>query len=162
MIVRTPNRRRLLLLFVLPVVTLAQDAPRLPPPADQDQFVGTWQANGDKSRPKLNQIERSYSRTIARSGEDLVFSSVGGPSKARIRQFRVRCDGHSYRLPTGPRLSCRYTAADRVEGETLDPNQTWSYWMREVSLDGQQMTITEYKDKARTRIRSVMVLDRVR
>ena len=56
--------------LVLARVALAQDSKTLPPPADRDPFVGVWQANGDKSRPKLNKVERSYVRTIGRIGED--------------------------------------------------------------------------------------------
>jgi len=158
---RTPDRR-LLLFFVPAAIILGQNASPPPPPPDQDPFVGAWRANEAKSRPKLNRTERSYTRTIERSGDDLVFSSTGGASKALVRQFSIRCDGLRHTLPAGAFLSCTYTAPDRVEGETLGPNRKLSYWARQVSPDGQLMTIFEYKDKARTKINSVMVLDRLK
>ena len=64
-------------------------------------------------------------------------------------------------LPVGSLLSCRYIVPTRVEGETRDQTGHF-FWTREVSADGQGMTISEYKDKGRTKVRSVMVLDRVR
>ena len=132
------------------------------PPANQDPFVGQWKANAGKSQPKLRRREATYERSIKRDGDDLVFASSGGVSKAAIRQFRIRCDGLFHALPTGPVLSCRYVAPNRVEGETKDPTQEHLFWSREVSSDGQEMTISEYKDKARTKLRSIMVLDRIK
>jgi hypothetical protein len=49
-----------------------------------------------------------------------------------------------------------------VEGQTDDPNGEHHYWSREVSPDGKQMTISEYKDSRRVKVRSVMVLDRIK
>jgi hypothetical protein len=121
-----------------------------------------WQANGDKSRPKLSKIERSYTRTIGRVGTELTFSSSGGASKAKIREYRIRCDGVFYPLPTGPVLSCRWLDSNHVEGETRGPNGRKSYWAREVTPDDHTMTITEFKNKARTRVASIMVLDLVK
>jgi hypothetical protein len=111
-------------------VVLAQDSKSVPPPADHDLFVGVWQANGDKSRPKLNKVERSYTRTIRRTGEEIVFSSAGGASKAKIREYRIRCDGAFYPLPTGPVLSCRWLSSNSIEGETRDPNGRRLFWAR--------------------------------
>jgi hypothetical protein len=132
------------------------------PPPDQDRFVGRWRANAVKSRPHLNKTEASYERTILRDGGDLIFDSLGGASKAPVRQFRIRCDGLFHPLPSGPVLSCRYVTSTRVEGKTKDPTEARSFWTREVSPDGQQLTISSYKDKSRKRLRSVMVLDRVK
>jgi hypothetical protein len=42
-----------------------------------------------------------------------------------------------------------------------DKNGERHYWTREVSPDGKQMMISEYKDSRRTKVRSVMVLDRI-
>jgi hypothetical protein len=114
-------------------------------------FVGQWKANATKSRPRLSKKEASYERTISREGDYLVFASSGGVSKAAIRQFKIRCDSLLHPLPTGPVLSCGYTAPNRVDGETKDPNQSNLFWTREVSPDGQEMTISEYKDKARSK-----------
>jgi hypothetical protein len=143
-------------------LAVAQEAKTLPPPPDQDPFVGEWKANSEESRPKLSRAERSYVRTIRRAGEEVLFSSVGGASKAKVRNFRLKCDGAFYPLPTGPVLSCRWVDTNRVEGETRDPNGKKNYWMREVSPDGQRMTVTGYKNQSRTKIDSVMVLERVK
>ena len=131
------------------------------PPPDLDPFVGQWRANAGKSRPALSKKQATYTRTIRRDGVDLVFVSSGGPSKALIRDFRIRCDGAFHPLPTGHVLSCIYIAPDRVEGETNGPDGSHFYWTREVSADRQVMTISEYKDRRRAKLRSVMVLDRI-
>jgi len=151
---------RLILLLIAPALVQAQQV-AIPPP-DQDPFVGKWKANARKSRPKLDRKEASYERTIGRDGEDLVFASSGGVSRAAIRQFRIRCDGLFHPLPTGPILSCMYVGANRVEGETKTPVKTDLFWSREVSADGLELTISEYKDRARTKLRSVTVLDRIK
>jgi hypothetical protein len=149
-------------LATISTLVLAQDSKLIPPPADRDLFVGVWQANGDKSRPKLTKVERSYTRTIRRTGEDIIFSSTGGPSKATIREFRIRCDGAFHPLPAGPVQSCRWIDTNSIEGETQYPGGRKSYWVREVTPDGQTMTITDFKDKARTKVASLITLDRVK
>jgi hypothetical protein len=55
-----------------------------------------------------------------------------------------------------------YVSAARVDGETRDKNGERHYWTHEVSPDGKQMMISEYKDIRRTKVRSVMVLDRIK
>ena len=142
-----------------PLVRAQQNA--IPPP-DKDLFVGEWRANATKSQPKLNKVEASYERTVRREGDDLIFASSGGASKAAIRDFRIRCDDAFHSLPVGSLVSCRYVAPGRVEGETKDPNGEHSFWAREVSSDGSEMRILQYKDKARIKVRSVWVLDRVK
>jgi len=142
-----------------PLVCAEQSA--IPPP-DQDPFVGQWRANATQSQPKLNKTEASYERTVRRDGDDLIFASSGGASKAAIRDFRIRCDDAFHRLPAGSLVSCRYVEARRVEGETKEPNGEHSFWTREVSANGQEMRIAEYKDRARIKLRSVWVLDRVK
>jgi hypothetical protein len=129
------------------------------PPADQDPFVGHWEANANESRPNLNDESASYERIVARNGDALVFSSQY--SKTKVQHYEIRCDGRFYTLPTGPKVSCLYIATNRVEGETNSPDMTHYYWVREVSSDRMRMTITTYKDKARTIIHDVMVLDRI-
>ena len=151
-----------LIFLTLTRVVHSQGSTTLPPPADRDSFVGVWQANADKSQPKLTRVQRTYVRTIERIGKDIKFSSSGGDSKAKIRSFLIRCDGSLYPLPTGPVMSCRWVDSRRVEGETRDPRGRESYWAREVTADGQTMTITEFKDKTRTKVASVMALDRVK
>lgn len=137
-------------------------APTGTPPADQDPFVGHWRANAKKSRPKLSQKAGSYLRTIERSGDDVIFASSGGAAGPETREFRVRCDRDFHLLPAGPSLACWYVAPNRVEGETKYPKGEHDYWAREVSTDGQQLTISEYGNKTRSKIRSVEVLDRVK
>jgi len=132
------------------------------PPPNQDPFVGLWKANAKESRPRLDRKEASYERKIQRDGDGLVFISSGGPAGSAVRQFKIRCDGIFHPLPTGPVLSCLYAAPNRVEGETKTPLKTDVFWTREVSSDGSRMTISEYKDKGRTKIRSIMVLDRIK
>jgi hypothetical protein len=152
-------RWQLILLALLPLIRAQQNA--IPPP-DKDPFVGEWRANATKSQPNLNKVEASYSRTVRREGGDLIFASSGGASKAVVRDFRIRCDGGFHPLPVGSVVSCLYVAPSRVEGETKDPNGEHSFWAREVSLDGSELRILQYKDKARIKLRSVWVLDRVR
>jgi hypothetical protein len=57
--------------------------------------------------------------------------------------------------------SCTYVSANRVEGDTEAFGKT-VYWAREVSPDGQELTIYGYADKARKKIESVQVNDRVK
>ena len=149
-------------LLIATTAMMGRSQQRNIPPPDRDSFVGQWRANPSKSRPTLSKAEASYQRTIRRDGDDLVFDSSGGSSKARSQQYRLRCDGAFHPLPTGPVLSCRYIAPNKVEGETHDPTQERHYWTREVSADGQEMTISAYKDKGRTKLKSVMVLDRIK
>ena len=149
------------MLACISIVAIAQDSISLQPSADRDPVVGVWQANGEESRPKLDKVQRSYIRTISRIGADIIFSSAGGASKAKIRDFRLRCDGAFYPLPTGPVLACRWLNSNSVEGETRYPNGKKRYWVREVTSDGRVMTVTSFKDKARSKISSVMILDRV-
>ena len=149
--------------WLLLVAALASGQQAAIPPAERDLFVGHWKANAGASHPKLSKKEGSYERTITRDGDDLVFASSGGASKATIRQFRIRCDGIFHPLPTGPVLACRYVAPNRVEGETKDhPAGKLIFRAREVSADGQRMSIFGYKDKNRTRLRSIEVLDRIK
>ncbi len=56
----------------------------------------------------------------------------------------------------------RYKAPNVIEGVTKLPEGETDYWTEEVSADGHQMSITGYKDKKRTKVRSVQVLDRVK
>jgi len=123
------------------------------PPPEHDPFVGEWKANSEKSRPKLNKKEATYERIIQRDSDDLIFASSGGTSKERIRSFALRCNGNFYPLPSGPMLACRYVAANRVEGETVDPNGEHHYWTREVSADGTELTL--WGSKTRTERNSV-------
>ncbi len=66
------------------------------PTPDKDPFVGTWKASRDKSRPKLNDKDASYVRTIAREGDELVFSSQMDSrihsGKLNENHYRIRCD----------------------------------------------------------------------
>jgi hypothetical protein len=121
-----------------------QALPSLPAP-DKDPFVGTWKANANKSKPKLDKDRASYVRTISREGGEIVFSSrarrpSGGFSE---NHYRIRCDGLSHRIQCG-QASCKT-----------------SYWTREVSADGQEMIVFGYEDKARTKLDSTQVNDRV-
>jgi len=37
-----------------------------------------------------------------------------------------------------------------------------AYWTERLSPDGQQMAVTNYKDKRRTKIKMTLVLDRIK
>ncbi len=100
-------------------------------------------------------------------------SSVRGTSDQGRNNYKIRCDGRSHRVPFGT-LSCKYTAPNIIEGETIQwpqlsegaPMRPMSgkpeYWTREVSPDGQEMTIFSYKDAARIKLESIFILDRVK
>jgi hypothetical protein len=159
----------LLLLVALISGLLAQTVSNLPAP-DEDPFVGTWQTNASKSRPKLDKADASYVRTIVRDGDEVVFSSrmdrrsVGG--RLSENEYRIRCDGAPHQVQCGKgscTTACTYTAENVVEGETvsLDGGER-SYWTREVSTDRQEMRILGYKDKAKTKLKTTRVLDRVK
>jgi hypothetical protein len=167
------RRRRLLIMkramiqtFVVLVTlasgTFAQGVPPLPPPPEQDPFVGTWRANRDKSRPKLDDTDASYVRTIGREGDEIVlFSRITLFERHKVveHHYRYRCDGKPYRLPHGS-LSCLYKGANLIESEASSPDGKY-YLTSEVSADGQEVRILTYKNKTRTKLKSVWVMDRV-
>lgn len=133
----------------------------LPPTPDKDPFIGTWRANQDKSAPKLSERGATYTRVITRDGADLVLSSREGTTKPRKSEYRIRCDGALRRTPVGS-LSCLYKAPNFIEGETKLANRDAEYWTREVSADGEKMTVLAYTDPARTKLVSTWILDRVK
>jgi hypothetical protein len=147
--------------------SLAQALSSLPGP-DKDPFVGTWKANADKSQPKPDKVKASSVRTISRSGDEIVFSSrIERRDSARSSEnnYRIRCDGVPHRVQCGDascKTSCTYKAANRVEGETAGPDGKTSYWTREVSPDGQEMTVFGYHDRARTKLETLQVYGRVK
>jgi len=144
------------LAFQLWAAGMPQDPATLPPPPDHDPFVGKWEAATKAKRKPL------YTRTIARAGDMLISTSSGGGHGTFVQEHRYRCDGSFYPLLTGDKISCTHTALNRVEGETRTPNGARQYWVREVSSDGRQMTITSYRNKDRKKIASVEVLNRVK
>jgi len=154
-------------LFPLTIQSQTQNLSSLPEP-DKDPFVGTWRANAEKSRPKLDEIDASYVRTMARDGNDLVFSSrIKRAHSAGFSEndYRIRCDGLSHRVQCGEAsctTSCTYLSANRVEGDTVSPGGKTLFWTREISLDGKEMIISGYRDKARTKLETVQVSDRVK
>lgn len=148
---------RQLTLALLFVPASAQNISK-PPAPNEDHFVGTWKANQEKSVPKLSERGATYTRTITRSGDDLVLSSTVGPDK--IQSYRLRCDGKRHHTSVGI-LSCTYKNPDVIEGETKLPGKDTEYWSRSVSEDGKTMTILGYKDSGRTQLISTWVLDRV-
>ena len=93
---------------------------------------------------------------------ELLFSSTAGLSEVKEQSFRLRCDGRFYRLPTGSLLRCVCASPNQVDGQTDESTGERFYWTREVSPDGRQMTISEYHDAHRAKVRSVMVLDRIK
>lgn len=145
--------------ILLAIGASAQQPASLPPPG-KDPFVGTWQANAEKSRPKLSKKDSAYRRTIARDGEDLLFSSQTKNPKPSENTYRIRCDGQFHQVPFGS-LSCKYDTSNLIEGVTEALDAKIRYWSREVSSDGQEMKISTYEDVARRNLTSVWVLDRV-
>jgi hypothetical protein len=146
--------------LVIPVLAQGQDL--LQPPTDRDPFVGKWQANRNKSRPKLGKRDATYTRTIVRDGEDWILSSRMENLKASEHNYRVHFDGLFHPAPHGLLVSHRYKTPNVIEGETIHPDHKIDYWRQEVSADGQELTITGFKDKNRTEVKSVWVLDRVK
>jgi hypothetical protein len=121
-----------------------------PPLPQNDPFVGTWQESGGK--------KASYARTIARDGDELVFSSRWHSSH---HNYRIRCDGLFHPVPSGS-MSCKYITTNVIEGESRQ-NRDTIYWKREVSADGQKMTISAYTDDRRTTLIGLPdLLDRVK
>ena len=142
--------------------TSAQGMPSLPPPPGQDPFVGTWRANRDKSRPKLDDTDASYLRTILREGDEIVFFSrinLSERHKVVERHYRYRCDGKPHPVPQGS-VSCIYRAANLIESEASSPDGKY-YLTSEVSADGQEVRILSYRNKTRTKLKSAWVMDRV-
>src|SRR5664279_245602 len=94
---------RTILMGFIPLVlaSLALTQATTPPPAaDKDPFVGTWQSNRGKSRPKLNKVDATYIRTISRDGDYVVSSGQYVDSKSRpATHNKIRCDGHPYSVP---------------------------------------------------------------
>lgn len=153
----------LLFLFGLTGGTLSQDLPPLPPLPDKDPFVGTWQANRDKSQPRLGDADASYVRTLAREGDDRVFSSrIVIRRKVYEHRYRIRCDGAFHPVPSGS-VSCAYRASNLVVGvgSSRERKGKIGYWMEEVSSDSREMRIFEYEDEARTRLKKTWVFDRL-
>ena len=150
-------------LFALlaPASSRAQNQDSRNPPADLDPFVGTWRANRDKSQPKLSKRDSSYTRTIAREGDDIIISSGTSVPKPSHHEYRIRCDGQFHPVPSGS-LSCKQLKGNFIEGESIVPKVEHGYWSEEVSQNGQTMTIVHYQDERRRHIESVWVLDRVR
>jgi hypothetical protein len=155
------TQRTTLVLALLAIAGFAQMPVSLPPSPDKDPFVGLWRANCDKSQPRLGKKDASYERTITREGEDLIFFSKQEPSKPKENYYRIRYDGGFHQVPFGS-LSCKYDSPSLVEGETRALDNQTSYWTREVSSDGLEMKIVDYKDPGRTKIESIRILDRVK
>jgi hypothetical protein len=151
--------------FIL-FATAASAQVAAPPLPQNDPFVGTWQINPQKSRPRPDKTDSSYVRTITRDGDELVFSSRTGGSKPKEHNYKIRCDGLFHPVPFGS-MSCRYTTPNAVEGESRPPNSKedasrTAFWRREVTADGQEMKILAYTDSGRTQLESIQVLDRVK
>jgi hypothetical protein len=100
-------------------------------------------------------------RTVTREGDNLMFSSRIDNPKGIQNHYKIRCDGQFHPVPFGSIL-CEYKAPNLVEGETKSLDGRHEYWAREVSADGHEMTISEYKDKGRNKLQSVWVMDRMK
>ncbi len=172
-----------MLWMILSLPLSAQTSLSMPEP-DKDPFVGTWKANPEKSKPKLDKVAASYVVTISREADDRVISSrmkkgaapplIKGKNYSQFweKHYRIRCDGLPHSVPSGAlssTMSCIYKTSSRVEGEThaecpkgeLCQGETDMFWTQEVSSDGQLMTVWLYTDRARTKLKSTEVRDRM-
>jgi hypothetical protein len=158
-----------LLLIALTSQSLAQALPSLPEPA-KDLFVGTWKANADKSRPVHNDYDVQHKSyvvdvvTYSRDGDNLVASY-----RKRSHEYhdRMRCDGKLHQTELSEAscwISCKYLAPNHIEGSYFfsDGTNNINYWTRELSSDGQEMTLWDYKDKARKKLKGFVVRERVK
>jgi hypothetical protein len=165
---------------LLIAVTCISDvlAQNIPSP-DKDPFVGTWKVNNEKSQPKQSGENAKHQTTIARVGDVLVYSSQVGKHKWRNTYL---CDGKPHPSDDGKSnksrpdiatiFTCVYLNEHEMMGEThvdarpgarkdVDSRSTVpSYWRRIVSPDGGEMIVTTYRDKDRTKIEEIAVLDR--
>ena len=80
--------------------------------------------------------------------------------KVHEHNYKIRCDGVPRPVPVGSQ-SCNYRAANLIEGETIIPNGQRLYWTQEVSVDGHELRVVGYNDKARTKVKETMALGRV-
>lgn len=161
------NRLRALLFTVFAAGALSQVA--TPPSPQSDPFVGTWQINLDKSKPKLK-TSQSAITVIVRENDELVFSA--GEDKTSGGGHRIRCDGRFHSAPSHSTQSCKYNAPNSIDGEWRpatffegkpnDGENGASYWRREVSANGQEMKFLAFRDRQRTNITQIVVLDRVK
>ena len=74
----------------------------------------------------------------------------------------MHCDGKFYATTEGVVMNCIYVKPNVITGESVGNNGSHDYWTREVSPDGQTMTVTSYRDKSRLKIEIVNVFDRVK
>jgi hypothetical protein len=58
-------------------------------------------------------------------------------------------------------MACLYISLNVVHGENFFSDGQVEYWGADVSPDGQQLTLTDYKDKARTKVKATIALDRL-
>jgi len=108
-------------------------------------------------------------RIILRDKDERVWTSrTADPrenGKFTENQYRIRCDGTPHAVQCGEfscTTSCTYKAPNLVEGETEAADGKHDYWAEEVSSDGTEMRTRGYKDRARTKLKSTWVLDRVK
>jgi hypothetical protein len=154
----------ILLLVALPGQSLAQAVASLPEPA-KDPFVGTWKANEGKSGPKYKDYTADLV-TFSRDGDDLIASYRRKFNWGLLieNNGRMRCDGLLRKVQCGTfhcRSSCTYLTPNHIDGVFEGPVAK-SYWTREVSPDGQEMTTCEYRDKAKKKLESLLVRNRVK
>jgi hypothetical protein len=103
--------------------------------------------------------------TFSREGDDLIASYRRKFNGGLLieNNGRMRCDGVLRKVQCGTfscRSSCRYLTANHIEGVYEGPVAK-SYWTREVSPDGQEMTTGEYSDKAKKKLENLLVRNRV-
>jgi hypothetical protein len=125
----------------------------------------------NESRARCDGVGHLLQKPPKPTKEDEVFRAGDASEMPRM------VSGHSGNEPASRSyMACWYVAPHLVEGETgldlHDPNKSGegnafffgpkTYWMEEVSPDGQEMTYTEFKDKKRTKIIRTVVYDRIK
>jgi hypothetical protein len=138
-----------------------QTLPRSSHVSQGEGFVGTWQTNRNKSQAKRRDPDASSVRTIALGENELVVSETY-TSGGQIKEYRsrLRCDGTPHPLSVGTVL-CIYKDSGLIEGETSSPAGGKSFWTEQVSADGRELRLIEYKSKTRAKLKNLWVYDRV-
>jgi hypothetical protein len=124
-------------------------------------IVGLWRLNHEKSKvPSLNSIVEE-NRRITKIGEKFtvnirrVYTKNGSP-KETVYQFV--CDGKHWKWPLGTWLTCVQKGPNVTEGYYTSPLR---FYTREVSHDGQTLTISTFEADKRDKLITLEVFDRL-
>jgi hypothetical protein len=148
-------------LLTLVSAAIGQDL-AAPPPPPKNPFVGSWRINQHETYGERHKKNSASDLSIAQDDDDLVLAYTNAASKQPIKTvFTLRCDGRANPAPHGS-IVCHYRTPGLIEGMSTNLGEkSPSYWRREVTADGNRMTFTYYKDRARSKVKSMLALDRV-